>query len=193
MFTILYGDKFSVCVRDIERDARHNGAQQRRHSASWDLVSYKLFAEYHSQATFGTLGRVLWTKLTDLDLIYQNYRPRPLVNAVSPFTGASPPTAVSKSEGLRNRNSSNYNKTEFQPKPVSGPGAQTDLKRVKKMTNDAAKYQELEVTWLRGLEFKIIPRQMWARLWSRPVLSITGWAIRSLNLEFYLHCGARPA
>ena len=107
MFTILYGDKFSVCVRDIERDARHNGAQQRRHSASWDLVSYKLFAEYHSQATFGTLGRVLWTKLTDLDLIYQNYRPRPLVNAVSPFTGASPPTAVSKSEGLRNRNSSN--------------------------------------------------------------------------------------
>ena len=109
------------------------------------------------------------------------------------LTRASPPTAVSKSEGLRNRNSSNYNKTEFQPKPVNGPGAQTDLKRVKKMTNDAAKYQELEVTWLRGLEFKIIPRQMWARLWSRPVLSITGRAIRSLNLEFYLHCGARPA
>ena len=37
----------------------------------WDLVSYKLFAEYRSQSTFGTLPRVLWTKLTDLDLIYK--------------------------------------------------------------------------------------------------------------------------
>ena len=57
------------------------------------------------------------------------------------------------------------------------------------MTNDAAKYQELEVTWLPGLEFKTIPRQMWPLLWSRPVFSIMGRAIKSLNLEFYPSLG----
>ena len=69
-------DKFSVCVTARDGDTMgHSRDDTQHHRVSdqgpWDLVSYKLFAEYRSQSTFGTLPRVLWTKLTDLDLIYK--------------------------------------------------------------------------------------------------------------------------
>ena len=99
-------DKFSVCVTQIlSRMESHNGAQQRWHSASrglgpWDLVSYKLFAEYRSQSTFGTPSRVLWTKLTDLDLIYKKL----------PTQTSLPPPLVKLTDGQnKNWNSSKLN------------------------------------------------------------------------------------
>ena len=65
----------------------------------WDLVSYKLFAEYLSQSTFGTPSRVLWTKLTDLDLIYKKL----------PTKTSLPPPLVKLTDGRnKNLNSSKY-------------------------------------------------------------------------------------